>query len=103
MPAQNALPLAVRRMTPTAGARAASSRASTRARQRAGATGLRLPGTLGGDGSRIFQGVDKGAAKGGVQGVALAGPVEGEVQQASLANGMQKVSHGVWVGDRKSV
>ena len=48
----------------------------------------------------IFERVEKGAAKGGVQGIALAGPIKGEVQEASLANGMQKVSHGVWVGGR---
>jgi hypothetical protein len=50
--------------------------------------------------SGTFQRLDKGAAKGGVQGVAFAGAIEGEVQQASLTNGMQKVSHGVWVGGR---
>ena len=48
----------------------------------------------------IVQRPHQGAAKLGIQGVTLVGPVEGEPQQASLANGIQYVGHRVW-GRRK--
>ena len=64
MPAQKALPLAVSRM--------------------------RRYGRIGGG---IVQRRYQGAAEGGIEGVAFLGTIEGEAQQAPLANGMQIVGH----------